>query len=377
MTSRAPASANGDTRATVRGELTTALSNDVDAHVEEWDALARATGAPPFARPGWIRAWVDAFSDGRKLVLATAREGTALVAAVPLLEQGATLNAPANWHTPEAALVASSTDALAAALEAALSRAPRRVVFRFVPEANAAVIRDALSAAGYRVRDRTLQVSPYAQLDQGGHRTEAGAPPTGDIGRKWRRLLELGALELDDRDGTRDLEELLDEGFRLEASGWKDAVGTAIVSQERTRQFYSEIAAWGARAGLLSLAFLRLDGRALAFQFGLRTAADYYFLKGGYDPEYRRYSPGKLLHARMIEALGAQGVVRYDFLGNTEAYKRLWSGDARPFLEVAGYKRSVAGTVDSFATARIPELLRRLKAGLARGSGDESADRPR
>ena len=361
-------------------ELAGGLIHDVEAHAGEWEALARAVNAPPFVYPGWIRAWVDAFSDRQALVLATARDASGLVAVIPLLEQGGVVRAPANWHTPEMAAIGVSAEALVTAFEAALARAPRRVTLRFVSSDRSRVFREALTTSGYHTFERTLQVSPYALIDQqppeGTERATASTKR--DIARKWRRLLDLGALEVDDRDGSTELEQLLGEGFRIEGSGWKDASGTAIASHDRTRSFYSEIAAWAARESFLSLAFLRLDGRPLAFQFGLRTPSEYFFLKGGYDPAYGRYSPGKLLHARMIEKLQSEGSSRYEFLGDMEGYKRLWAPEARTFKEVVGYATSPTGTVDRFVTGHLPAVLRRLRRAarsrwLARRNEQEQA----
>jgi glucose/arabinose dehydrogenase len=43
--------------------------------------------------------------------------------------------------------------------------------------------------------------------------------------------------------------ELLAEGFRVEASGWKGAAGSAIIAHRNTHQFYREVASWGAEQG--------------------------------------------------------------------------------------------------------------------------------
>jgi len=345
-----------------RTQLHARLQSDLDAVAAEWDALARASNAHPFARPGWIRAWAEAFADPGALVFAVARDPRGLAALIPFSATGGVLGTPANWHTPEVAAV-GGPDAVRCALDAALETRPRRIVFRFVPDETADVVRPALAAAGYRTLERTLQVSPFVRLDARRPETDLGASTAtrGDLGRKWRRLGELGSLEVDDRDGTIDLQGALDEGFRLEGSGWKEAAETAIVSHESTRRFYSQIAAWAATDGLLSLAFLRLGGRAVAFQFGLRTEREYYFLKGGYDPAYARYSPGRLLHARMLERMQARGVERYEFLGDTESYKRTWPYESRRFLELVGYQRSPAGAVDLWLTGRAPAALRRVR----------------
>ncbi len=44
-----------------QGEPQILASGSLEDLAEEWDDLALRTGAPPFARPGWMRAWWSAF----------------------------------------------------------------------------------------------------------------------------------------------------------------------------------------------------------------------------------------------------------------------------------------------------------------------------
>ena len=79
----------------------------------------------------------------------------------------------------------------------------------------------------------------------------------------------------------------------MEGSGWKTR--TAIASRPDTRRFYRDVARWAAGRGWLRLGFLRLDGRALAFDFCLEHAGTHYLLKTGFDPAFRAYGPGMLM----------------------------------------------------------------------------------
>jgi hypothetical protein len=96
-----------------------------------------------------------------------------------------------------------------------------------------------------------------------------GAKLRSEIRRRVRRLQEVGELSLDVADGSERLEDLLSEGFRVEQSGWKGAYGSAINSNSRTQPFYRDIARWASERGWLKLAFLRLDGRAITFDYCL------------------------------------------------------------------------------------------------------------
>ena len=55
-----------------------------------------------------------------------------------------------------------------------------------------------------------------------------------------------------------------------------------------------------------------------------------YLLKVGYDPEFRAYSPGQLITARLIEYGMSQGMRRLDFLGAEMTWKRDWCDQVQP-----------------------------------------------
>ncbi len=119
------------------------------------------------------------------------------------------------------------------------------------------------------------------------------------------------------------------EGFPLESSGWKAESGTSILSSPETQAFYREVAAWAAGRGILRLAFLRVDGRPLAFQLGFEDGGAYYFMKGGYDPEQRQFAAQKLLVQAVLERAFASGLRSFEFLGEDEAWKLEWTDALR------------------------------------------------
>jgi hypothetical protein len=64
----------------------------------------------------------------------------------------------------------------------------------------------------------------------------------------------------------------------------------------------------------------------------------------------------------MLERMQADGVERYEFLGDTESYKQTWPHDSRRLLELVGYRRSPGGLVDLCLGGYLPALLRRGRA---------------
>src|SRR5205823_4205445 len=122
--------------------------------------------------------------------------------------------------------------------------------------------------SGHRVRARVLERSPAIHTD-GMYETYCryvDAKLRGELRRRRRRLQELaGSVRLEVHDGREDLRELLDEGFRIEAAGWKGKRSSAILSRPDTRRFYTAVARWAAASGYLRLAFLRAGDTAVAF----------------------------------------------------------------------------------------------------------------
>jgi CelD/BcsL family acetyltransferase involved in cellulose biosynthesis len=342
---------------------------DVERLEAEWEQLAEATSALPFLYPGWIRPWLQAFGRGT-LQLVHERVDGRLVAVIPLLRRRGALHSPTNWHTPAFGLLAAGTSAAERLVRRVYATAERRLSLEFLDgdSAELDLYRQHARAAGYRVAVRTLERSPYVTVD--GEWAAAQAELDGklvrDLRRRRRRLDELGEVTLDVRDGRDHLDELLAEGLRLEGSGWKEAAGTAIASDPNLERFYREIAAWASGRGWLRLAFLRLDGRPLAFQFGVEHDRVYYFLKGGYDTAFVRFAPGKLLLHAMLERAFDTGLRSFELLGDAEPWKLEWTRSCRERVAFQAFAPSAAGSLEWLAHAYGRPLARSLRGARAR-----------
>lgn len=216
--------------------------------------------------------------------------------------------------------------------------------------------------AGYRMAITPAARSPYIAcaptLED--HKRGLSRNLRHDVERRLRRLCEQGAVTIDVTDGGTNLAGLLDEGFRTEALSWKGAQGTAIASDGRTRAFYDAVARWAGACGWLRLAFLRLDGRAIAFQFDLEVERTYFSLKIGYDPAFDSYSPGKLLTYAMVARAVSTGLATYELLGTDEPWKDRWTSTFREYVRLEAYAPSPAGAVSWAVGTRGRRLARRI-----------------
>jgi CelD/BcsL family acetyltransferase involved in cellulose biosynthesis len=343
--------------------LRTELLAAIEPLADQWESLADRAGAPPFLRPGWFIAWQKGF-DQKPLQILTARAGRRLVGVLPLYRRGGVLRSATNEHTPMFAPLAEYPEALDALAVRLFELGARRTSLFFLGsnDAGTRAIREAAAAGGFRSLEQPLQSSPYIRLTDGFAEYEANLESKlrSELRRRRRRLEERGPLELDVSDGGEALEARLEEGFEIEAASWKGAAGTAIASSASTRRFYRELASWAAQQGLLRLAFLRHDGRPLAFDFCLETERCHYLLKTGYDPAQRKIAPGIIMRREMIERAFALGIERYEFLGDANEWKLRWTSATHERVVFRAFSPAPGGVANWVAAAHVRPLAKRL-----------------
>jgi CelD/BcsL family acetyltransferase involved in cellulose biosynthesis len=334
---------------------------------EDWEALAEDLAAPPWYRAGWFVPWWSAFGRGDLRILALRRDGRVL-AVVPLMASAAHLESASNWHTPEFGMLGEA-DAVSELAETLFAKARRSITFSFVePAAAQDVLAPASSRHRYRFLRRPLERSPYIDIagDWAEYERERPSKLLSNLRSRRRKLEQQGSLTFDVSDGRDRLDALLDEGFAVEAAGWKGNAGTAISSATETERFYREIARWAAARGWLRLGFLRLGTRALAFDLAIEHAGVHYLLKTGFDPEFSRFGTGVILRYEMIARAFAEGLRCYDFLGDEADWKLNWTHTVRERLRFQAFAPSLAGTVEWAAFAYGRPAAKRLLATLRR-----------
>jgi CelD/BcsL family acetyltransferase involved in cellulose biosynthesis len=325
---------------------------------EEWDSLADRAGAPPWARPGWVEAWWKAFGSGELDVLTAYSSDGRLSGVMPVARKRGRVEALTNWHSPEAPLVGD-----AAALTGKLFAArPRSARLRYAPEAALDAARTAARDSRYRLLERVGERSPYVEVS-GSFEDYLGTLDRHHVKetlRRRRRLEGEGNVEFAVEDGRERLDELLAEGWPVEGSGWKRESGTAMDSQPETLAFYTEIARWAAARDMLRLAFLRLDGRAIAFELALEADGVYAILKGGFDVELRKFGPGGLITYDELERAFELGLRRYEFLGTDEPYKTVWTATVHERRVLHAFAPTALGLAERAAYEYGRPLAKRL-----------------
>jgi CelD/BcsL family acetyltransferase involved in cellulose biosynthesis len=315
---------------------------------DEWDALVARVGATPFVNPGWFDAWWRAFGRGRLEVFAL-RSDEELAAVLPVALRHGMRRSLTNWHTPEFEVPARDSAARRALLQQVLEHAHTSLELGMLTSglADANDFGTAARGRGLRMLRRTIEYSPYVTIEgeYDAYEKTLAQRRRSELRRRRRRLSERGELTFEIADGTDGLDALLGEGFAVEGSGWKTEEGTAIVSRPETEAFYRYVAHWAAPRGSLRLAFLRLDGKPIAFHFTIEESGSAYQLKGGYEPALREFAPGQLLVQDMIRWAFERGLRTYEFLGADEAFKLDWTASLRERIALHAFPRSPSGAV--------------------------------
>jgi CelD/BcsL family acetyltransferase involved in cellulose biosynthesis len=320
---------------------------------EEWDRVAARNGSP-FADHAWFQAWWEAFGTG-ELAVCVLWEGERLQAALPLYAHRGRVAGLANYHTPTFAVPARDGEALRTVLDEALRRPDGELALHPVDTADA--LHDTLVDAAQRERRVLLveQLHRSPRVDTGGD-FESFIRDRGrrfkDIPRRWRKLNREHEVRFSFAEPFESLEEELERGYAVEASGWKGHKGTAILSSPRTRSFYTAVARAYHSRGELRLIWLTIDGQPAAFSFCVERSSRLYCLKIGIDDRFRPLAPGVLIDYCTVERCFEQGLGRYELLGADEPYKRYFATAYTDYVRLRGYRRQPAPVI-RYLTRRV------------------------
>jgi CelD/BcsL family acetyltransferase involved in cellulose biosynthesis len=319
----------------------------------EWELLAERLQAAPFLYPGWILAWSAAFAPGHLMLISVRRNGR-LAGIAPCLRRGGVLSFPVNWHTPLAGFLAEDEDARAMLAQRLVTSAAVRTDLAFIDQDDPTLgaLVDAASTARRASLVRPILHSPYVPLE--GHtwdhyRGALDRKVRREVERCVRRLRERGRLRVEVEDGRGDLQAALADGLRLESSGWKLQSRTAIASDPTLASFYTQVAQWASKRGWLALTFLMLDRHPIAFDLCLHARGVFYALKGGFDPAYRSFGPGKVLTYESLRLAFELGAASYELLGDADAYKLPFAAATRRRMRFQAFARSPLGWLDRLA----------------------------
>ena len=309
-----------DPRTPRRPSLRLERLSGLDDVREEWNELAERS-CNIFATWEWTSTWWRHFGGGRPLIATACRQGSDLVALLPLYVASERPLRVVRFlgHGPGDQLgpvCAPGDKARAAkALRRLLAEAPWRWDVFLGDELPAAEGWSALLGASVEGRG----ASPVMSFGDGGWEgflASLSSRLRHEIRHDSRKLARDHDIHFRLADEPDRLEADLDTLFVLHSSRWS---GSAFAT--RHQQFHRDFARTALERGWLRLWFLEVGGRSVAAWYGFRFAGVQSHYQGGRDPAWHRSSVGLVLLAHSIREAIEDGVTEYRFLRGAEGYK--------------------------------------------------------
>jgi CelD/BcsL family acetyltransferase involved in cellulose biosynthesis len=292
-------------------------ANELRQHAAAWDRLwRRSLATTPTCQSEPLAVWIESFAPTAALALLVVRDGDQWLATLPLVEHtrlpGLSIGRLPNneWALCGDLAIEPQCDVAAVCRE--LASGMRRLGW---PLAKFDGIRAARADWQALLQAIALNGLPTCYHDL----WEVGEIA---IAHDWQRYLESRSrnlrrqikrsnerlqaagdaeLKVYSQPLPHELESLLRRGFEVEQRSWKSDRGSAVLQLPDVFDFYCRQASALAATGSLELVYLNLQGRSIAFEYGLKAKGVYFSPKVGYDEEFADFSPGQQLRARLYQ----------------------------------------------------------------------------
>ena len=339
-----------------------------------WDELVAAMPRPsPFLLHDLCATWWSGPGAAEQPVIAVARRGERLVGALPLEVRGvagvriASFPGQHNSALADVLLAPGEPLGTGAALVRALRAAPFDVAWLYgLPGGS----RLAAVAPGLQLSQRVE--SPVLEMPDGFDeilRTRVRGDHRRGRQRHLRQLAEQGVVEYTVARTPDELSRDLPAAFELMATRRAGLPDDSGFTTPEGRRYYLELARRLGPRDVLRVLTLRLDGRPIAFELYYVVATTMVFSMIAFDPELRKYSPGKLAFYESNSRASGEGARRIELLGRLDQYKRELHPELAPLYVAVGLARGVRGraaaralwlAIEGRRRARESERLRRL-----------------
>jgi CelD/BcsL family acetyltransferase involved in cellulose biosynthesis len=334
---------------------------------EQWDGLVRSRPRPsPFLLHAWIVEWWRHYGDGGQLTLHVAYRDGRLVGTLPLClrrRYGFQVLSFVGGHTALADLLVDEGEGpeVAAALaERAASGSQDFAEFSGLPAASRLVAE--LGSSRLRLIERSE--APVLDLSRGWdevYRTKFSSKKRSHHRRRRRQLAELGRVDVQVARTASELEQALEDAFRLHTLRWEGRPDGSGFATPLGRSFHHATIQALAPLDVPRIVTLKIDGRAVAFHYYLALEGRMYVHRIAFDPAFGRFSPGLVNTLDAIEIAAAEGVTRVEFLGGAERYKVEVADRLEPLYQGFGLARSLKGRAAVAGRVGGIRVRRRLK----------------
>jgi CelD/BcsL family acetyltransferase involved in cellulose biosynthesis len=342
-----------------------------------WDDLVLAMARPsPFLLHDLCATWWSRPESSEVPLIAVARRGDRLVAALPLeVRRVAGIRVacfPGGHNSALADMLVDPAEpaATAGALLASLADAPYDVAWLYgLPGGSR------LAGAAGDLKLSLRVEAPVLEMPEGFDevvRTRVHRDHRRTRQKRLRQLAVAGSVEFTVARSADELTRDLPDAFELFARRRESLPDDSGFATPEGRRDYLALARRLGPRGHMRLLTLRLDGRPIAFQLYYMLGPTCVLSMVAFEPEFARFSPGKLAFYEANSQGAAEGAHRVELLGRLDDYKRELQPELAPLFEGVGLARGVRGraaraalwlAVDGRRRASSSQALRRIYVG--------------
>ena len=117
----------------------------------------------------------------------------------------------------------------------------------------------------------------------------------------------------------------LESLFEMHKRRQENKVGISIFESERNQAFFIDVATTFLRLQWTDISVLKLNGKIISAVFALKIKDVFYYWIPSFDPDYIKYSLGKLSIYMLLQQCFKLGYKRFDFMIGDEEYKLRWT----------------------------------------------------
>ena len=185
---------------------------------------------------------------------------------------------------------------------------------------------------------------------------------------KLRKLEKLGEVQIRWVTDIGADPDALEKIFAMDERGeYHGASRTRPFDSELGQAFFRELCARFSRRGWLFIGLLEISGKLAAYRLCFRYRGVHCDYFPGFDPEYFKLSPGRILMAEIARDCFESGQREINFLRGFEDWKRDWTDEFRWNATLTAENTSLRSRGARFAQA--PKKALRELLGVKRDSG--------
>jgi CelD/BcsL family acetyltransferase involved in cellulose biosynthesis len=201
-------------------------------------------------------------------------------------------------------------------------------------------------------------VAPYVPITQGwdAFLAERSSNFRYNLKRKEKALKKGGTVEERWFHEPQDVDELYRCVEHIESKSWKSTASVAISSKPNEALYYQQLLPALARRGLLFANVIYVNATPVAYHLCYRFEGRVGNMKTSFDEASQALSPGAVVIQHAIQKAFETGAREFDFLGDDQYHKRLWTQSARAhqthFLFSRSLRSRAIGMAKRYVQAR-------------------------